>query len=100
MNRSRNNVFNKFTKKLIPLVEYKDLPNCLSLKECFRSSTFIILMRECLSFTNDLAATQTGLSMFRMSMLNGERYDENSYKIEKPIVFEYIPNFIDVLIEL
>lgn len=85
VNRSRNNIFNKFTKNLIPLMKYKDLPNGLSLKECFRTPTFIILMRECLLFKNNLAATQVGLSMFIMSMLNGQHYDANSYKIEKPI---------------
>lgn len=72
----------KYNNKLIPILDYSELPRGFSLKSCFRSPSFIALTFLLLSSNN---LQQVGISMLISLVRNGDKFSLESFKISNPL---------------
>lgn len=81
---NRANLLTKFKDKLAPVLEYSELPRQISLKQCFRSPSFIAMTHKMLS-NDDIISQQVGFCMFISIVKNGEIYSAQSFDSPNPI---------------
>lgn len=80
----RVNLLTKFKDKLAPVLENSELPRQISLKQCFRSPSFIAMTHKMLS-NCDITSLQVGFGMFVSIVKNGEIYSPQSFSSPNPI---------------
>lgn len=78
----RMNLLANYGEKLIPVLDYEELPKGISLKDCFRSPSFVALTFKLLS--SDIM-TQVGIAMFICLVKNGEIFSPQSFKVASSI---------------
>ncbi|KAK8857709.1 hypothetical protein M9Y10_016117 [Tritrichomonas musculus] len=97
----RVEILMKYKDKLIPILDYTQLPRGLEMDSCFRKPTFLASMFSLLCSSKD-TFTQIGLAMFILCIRNGEKFDLGSYEFANPLTVTTpsIIELIDILKEV